>query len=110
MNTTRQRLALGAVTLTYVAVTVGESILAPILPIATEQLMLTGEQAGRILGLLSVSAGVGNLLGGALLNRLGVRVSSLAGLGLTVLGALMAAVDAGATWQACLSGSTSAVA
>lgn len=95
MNTTGQRLALGAVTLTYVAVTVGESILAPILPIATEQLGLTGEQAGRILGLLSVSAGVGNLVGGALLNRLGVRVSSLAGLGLTVLGSIMAAVDAG---------------
>ncbi|MDJ0923811.1 MAG: MFS transporter [Acidimicrobiia bacterium] len=95
MTNPSHRLAVAAVTLTYVAVTVGESILAPILPIASTELGLSAEEAGRILGLLSASAGVGNLIGGGVLSKLGSRTSSLAGLGLTVLGASLAAVESG---------------
>lgn len=90
------RLAIAAVTLTYVAVTVGESILAPILPIASPALGFDEAEAGRILGLLSVSAGVGNLVGGFVLNRFGAKVSSMSGVALTAAGATLAAMHGGA--------------
>jgi len=91
----KHRLAVAAVTLTYVAVTVGESILAPVLPIVSSELGLSGAEAGRLLGLVSVAAGVGNLAGGLLLGRFGARVSSLSGLALTVVGAGIASLDDG---------------
>ncbi len=90
-----QRLAIIAVTLTYVAVTVGESILAPVLPLASADLGFGAAEAGRLLGILSLSAGVGNLGGGVVLGRFGPRISSLAGVGLTTIGAALAATGSG---------------
>ncbi len=89
----QRRLAMAAVTLTYVAVTVGESILAPVLPIASPELGIDEAQAGQLLGLVSVSAGVGNLAGGFLLARLGARWSSAVGVALTTAGAALAAME-----------------
>ncbi len=91
-----QRVAIIAVTLTYVAVTVGESILAPVLPLASADLGFGESEAGRLLGLLSLSAGAGNLAGGIVLGRFGPRLSSLVGVGTTTLGAGLAATGAGA--------------
>lgn len=88
------RFALGAVTLTYVAVTVGESILAPVLPMASPDLGLGEAEAGQILGVLSIAAGVGNLGGGFLLGRLGPRLSSMLGVALTAVGAGLASIEA----------------
>ncbi len=96
MSRMQRRLAIAAVTLTYVAVTVGESILAPILPIARPRLGLTEAGAGQILGVLSISAAVGNLIGGFVLGRFGAKLSSMAGVGLTSAGAGLAAVNGGA--------------
>jgi len=84
------RWALFAVTLTYVTVTVAESILAPILPLASGALSLSPVDGSRVLAILSMGTAIGNLAGGFLLGRLGVKATSMIGVGLTSSGGLIA--------------------
>lgn len=86
-----RRFALLAVTLTYVTVTVGESILAPLLPLAAPELGLDTAAGGAILAVLSLGTAVGNLAGGLLLGRAGPKAASLVGVGLSTVGASLAA-------------------
>jgi predicted MFS family arabinose efflux permease len=76
---------------TYVTITVGESILAPLLPTVGPELGFSTAQGGQVLGLISVSAAVGNLAGGSMLGRTNARVTTLIGLAFSVLGSLAAA-------------------
>lgn len=89
------RFSLLTVTLTYVAVTVGESILAPLLPVAAGDLSISTVQASRILGVLSVGAAIGNLVGGVIFERIGSKSSSMAGVALTTVGATTATLSTG---------------
>lgn len=88
------RFSLLAVMLTYVTVTVGESILAPLLPMASPHLGITPVEGSRILAVLVVGTAIGNLVGGVLLGRLGAKVSSMVGVGMTTVGALIATIPA----------------
>lgn len=100
----RARTALMVVTLTYVAVTVGESILAPVLPVASPELALDPAAGGRMLGVLSLSAAAGNVLGGAILARLGSRIAAMTGAAGSAAGSL--AVAAAQSETAALAGHT----
>jgi len=77
---------------TYVTITVGESILAPLLPTVGPELGFTTAQGGQVLGVISVSAAVGNLAGGSMLGRSNARVTALIGLAFSVVGSLTAAL------------------
>jgi MFS family permease len=89
------RFALLVVMLTYVAVTVGESILAPVLPIAAPEIGLDTAAGGRVLGVISLAAAVGNLAGGALLARADARVTSMVGAASSIAGCVVAAIAHG---------------
>jgi predicted MFS family arabinose efflux permease len=89
--------ALGFATATvgYLAVTTGESLLAPLLPLLREELGLDLRGAGLALGLVSAAIAVGNLGGGALLARRGTRQGTVAGLAVAAAGGLVAAASQG---------------
>ncbi|HEX5878627.1 MAG TPA: MFS transporter [Actinomycetota bacterium] len=89
--------ALGFATATvgYLAVTTGESLLAPLLPLLREELGLDLRGAGLALGLVSAAIAVGNLGGGALLARRGTRQGTVAGLAVAAAGGLVAATSQG---------------
>lgn len=89
-TTSRRRRLVAVVTLTYVAVTVGESLLAPVLPIVAPDLGIEVAGMGRTLGALSMSIGVANLIGGALLARTNARVTSVLGAAFSAVGCLAA--------------------
>jgi predicted MFS family arabinose efflux permease len=95
----RQRAAgaLGFATATvgYLAVTTGESLLAPLLPLLRGELGLDLREAGLALGLVSAAIAVGNLAGGALLARRGTRQGTVAGLAVAAAGGLVAAASQG---------------
>lgn len=91
----REWLAFGAVSLSYLSVTVGESILAPVFPAAAEDLDLGLRTAGAAFSLLTISIAVGNLAGGHVLARRGPKVGVLASLALTGVGSLVAATAPG---------------
>lgn len=81
------------------AVTVAESILAPLFPSVTTELGLELEGVGAAFGLLTGSIAVGNLFGGWLLSRFGARLGLNASLILTACGAALAALSrSGATF------------
>jgi predicted MFS family arabinose efflux permease len=95
----RQRAA-GAVgfataTVGYLAVTTGESLLAPLLPMLRGELGLDLRGAGLALGLVSAAIALGNLAGGALLARRGARQGVVAGLAVAAAGGLVAAASQG---------------
>ncbi|HZD81083.1 MAG TPA: MFS transporter [Actinomycetota bacterium] len=75
----------------YLAVTTGESLLAPVFPIAARELGLDLREAGLAFALLALSIAIGNLVGGLLLWRRGPRPGALIGLGGATVGALLAA-------------------
>ena len=79
----------------YLAVTVGESILAPVFPAAAEDLGLDLAATGIAIGLLIGSVAVANIAGGYLLARGGPKVGILTALGLTAVGGLVAAATTG---------------
>lgn len=87
--------AFGATSAAYLAVTVGESILAPLYPAAAGDLGLDLADAGAALGLLTGSIAVANVAGGFLLARCGPRVGIVAALALTAAGAAVAAAAPG---------------
>lgn len=88
-------LGFAAATGGYLAVTTGESLLAPVLPAIRGELGLDLRGAGLALGLLSASIATGNLGGGALLARWGVKPGALAGLAVSAGGGLLAAASQG---------------
>lgn len=83
------------VCLAYLGVTVGEQVLAPVLPTAAADLGFGEGDAGIAFGLLAASIAVTNLIGGALLGRWGARLLMVAGLACTTAGSVVAAVAPG---------------
>lgn len=79
--------AFAGVCVAYLAVTVGESILAPLFPIVAADLDIGVGRAGLALGLLTGAIAVANVAGGHLLERRGARAGILVALVLVVLGA-----------------------
>lgn len=75
----------------YLGVTVGEQALSPVLPLAALDLAFDERDAGLAFGVLAGSIAVANLLGGAVLGRIGPRSLMLVGLGFTTLGSVIAA-------------------
>jgi predicted MFS family arabinose efflux permease len=86
--------AFTAVTAAYLAVTVAESILAPVLPTVADELGLDLGAAGSALGTLTGAIAVGNLGGGWLLARAGGRVTIVGGLVVTAAGCAVVATAA----------------
>jgi len=83
------------VCLAYLAVTVGEQMLSPVFPSATDEFGLTAADGGLAFGLLAGSIAIANLVGGALLHHLRAdRLIALSGL-VTAAGAVVAAVAPG---------------
>ncbi|MBW3663908.1 MAG: MFS transporter [Actinobacteria bacterium] len=78
------------VTLAYLAVTVCESILAPLFPVVADELDLDLAIAGFAFGLLTGAIAVGNFAGGYVLARLGPRTGILASLALAAAGCALA--------------------
>jgi predicted MFS family arabinose efflux permease len=82
-------------TVGYLAVTTGESLLAPLLPLLRGEFGLDLRGAGLALGLVSAAIALGNLGGGALLARRGARQGVVAGLAVAAAGGLVAAASQG---------------
>jgi predicted MFS family arabinose efflux permease len=82
-------------TVGYLAVTTGESLLAPLLPLLRSEFGLDLRGAGLALGLVSGAIALGNLGGGALLARRGARQGVVAGLAVAAAGGLVAAASQG---------------
>ncbi len=61
----------------YLAATTAESLLAPVLPLASRELRLSVGDAGLALACLAAAIAVGNLAGGAALVRLGPRAGAV---------------------------------
>jgi len=80
-----------AVCAAYLAVSVGESILAPVFPAAAEELGLDVAHGGIAFGLLAGSIAVGNVAGGYVLARRGPKTAILAALCVAGIGSLLAA-------------------
>jgi MFS family permease len=77
----------------YLAASVGESLLSPVFPTAAEDLDLDLTLAGVAFGVLTATIAVANVVGGALLPRLGAtRVIRLA-VALSAVGAVVAATS-----------------
>lgn len=64
----------------YLAATTAESLLAPVLPLASRDLRLSVGDAGLALACLAAAIAVGNLVGGVALVRLGPRVGAVGSL------------------------------
>lgn len=88
-----RRGSFAVVTLGYLAVTVGEAMLAPAYPLVAGELGLGLRAAGFAFGVLAAGIAVGNILGGAALTRWGIRTGGLLGVGLTLGGAAAAAAS-----------------
>lgn len=84
--------AFSAVCAAYLATTIGESILAPVFPLAAAELGLDVASGGLLFGLLTASIALGNVAGGYLLARRGPKPAVLLSLLVVGIGALLAAV------------------
>lgn len=87
--------AFALVCLAYLGVTVGEQALAPVMPGVSSELGLDEGRTGLAFGILAAAIAAANLVGGAVLGRLGARRLMLIGLATTVAGAVLAAVAEG---------------
>lgn len=79
-----------AVNAGYLAVTLGESLLAPVFPFAARDLGLDVETAGLAFGLLAASIAVGNLAGGLALTARGPKFGAIVGLAVAGAGGALA--------------------
>jgi predicted MFS family arabinose efflux permease len=87
--------AFALVCLAYLAATVGEQVLSPVFPEASDDLGLTKASGGIAFGVLAFSIAVANLVGGMLLRRVGS--SGMIGLAaaISAVGSVLAAVAPG---------------
>lgn len=76
----------------YLGVTVGEQALSPVIPLAAIDLGFDERDAGLAFGLLAASIAVANLVGGAVLGRVGPRLLMVGGLACTTVGSVVAAL------------------
>ncbi|MGQ0848572.1 MAG: MFS transporter [Actinomycetota bacterium] len=83
----------GAVVASYLAVTVAESVLAPLFPAVATDLGLGAQTAGLAFGILTGLIAVGNFLGGLLLRHLAPRAVAALSLGITAVGSALAAMS-----------------
>jgi MFS family permease len=83
--------AFAAVCSAYLAVTIGEAILAPVFPIAARELGLDVSSGGFVFGVLAAAIAVGNIAGGYVLARVGAKVAVLLALATAGTGSLLAA-------------------
>lgn len=90
-----QTRAFGTVTFAFLAVTVAESILAPLYPSLSREFGLSLSTAGVAFGLLTGAIAIGNFAGGFVLARRGAKVGVLVSLGLTAAGSASAATATG---------------
>ena len=90
-GTAPQWAAFTAVCSAYLAVTVGESVLAPVFPAAAADLGLDLATAGLAFGLLTGSIAAGNVAGGYVLARRGPKTAVLVALVVAGAGATIAA-------------------
>lgn len=84
--------AFALVCFAYLGVTVGEQALSPVMPLASVDLGFGERRAGLAFGLLAAAIAVGNLIGGAVLARLGPRLLMSVGLACTAAGGVVSAV------------------
>jgi MFS family permease len=96
-STRRQRASFWVVNAGYLAVTCGESLLAPVFPMAAHELGLTLRDEGFAFAILALSIAIGNLVGGLLLWRRGPRSGLVLGLLLTSGGAVAGAASGGSS-------------
>ena len=87
--------AFGAISFAYLAVTIGESVLAPAFPLIADDFDLPDGAAGVSFGILTGSIAVANIGGGFLLARRGGRTGILVALAATAAGAAIAATAGG---------------
>ena len=78
-----------AVNAGYLAATTAESLLAPVLPLASRELRLSVGDAGLALACLAAAIAVGNLAGGVALVRLGPRAGAMGPLLVAAAAALL---------------------
>ncbi|HXF36503.1 MAG TPA: MFS transporter, partial [Actinomycetota bacterium] len=93
----RRRLSFLAVNGGYLAATAGESLLAPVLPLAARELRLGVADAGLALATLAAAIALGNLVGGAALSRAGPKVGAVGALLVSAAAALLVAAVRGRT-------------
>jgi predicted MFS family arabinose efflux permease len=86
-------LALAAVVATYLAISVAESLLAPLFPSIAEAMGLSVSSAGLALGVLTASIAVGNLVGGWSLRRLPLRAVAVTSLAIAGSGCALASTS-----------------
>jgi predicted MFS family arabinose efflux permease len=88
-------LPFGLVCVAYLAVTVGEQVLSPVFPTASDDLGLSESSGGVAFGVLAGAIAVGNLIGGGLLHRVGAgRLITIAAVASTI-GSVVAACAPG---------------
>jgi predicted MFS family arabinose efflux permease len=80
------------VCLAYLGVTVGEQVLAPVVPTAAADLGFGEGDTGVAFGMLAGAIAVANLVGGALLGRWGARLLMVVALMCTTAGSVVAAL------------------
>lgn len=80
------------VCLAYVGVTVGEQVLAPVLPGVSGDLGFDESRTGIAIGLLAGAIAVANLIGGAVLGRVGPKRLMFVAVTITTLGSVLAAL------------------
>lgn len=80
-----------AVCTAYLAVSIGEAILAPVFPVVAEDLGFDVTRGGVAFGLLAGSIAFGNVAGGYLLARGGSKVATVVALATSAAGSLVAA-------------------
>jgi len=91
----RERLSFVIVMSGYLAVTCGESLLAPVFPTAAKTFGLSLSEEGMAFGLLALSIALANVVGGVLLWRRGPRAGVVVGLALAAAGGATAAASGG---------------
>ena len=79
----------------YLAVTVGEQLLSPLFPVARDELGLDLGDGGVAFGVLTISIALANLLGGAVLTRVGPTTAIQASTVATMVGSVIAATAHG---------------
>lgn len=87
--------AFALVCLAYLAVTVGEQVLSPVFPTTADEFGLSEAQGGLAFGVLALAIALANLVGGALLRRLGSARTIQVAAAVTAVGSILAAVAQG---------------